>query len=144
MFRQCEDDPDFIMLGGVTCSTVMGYAGSCEADQGAVDDNTGVAASEACPISCGTGCALTFDSCWDQQETCQNGGVCVNRPGVGAFGCDCPHGYCGFACEAALDPSLSQCPVSPIKETVALKSFGLSVGHLLPYVLPMPLPHNIS
>ena len=105
MFLQCEDDPDFILWGEATCSMVMEYAGSCEADWGAVDDNTGVAAAEACPASCGTGCALTFDSCWDQQETCQNGGVCVNLPGVEAFFCDnCASHYGGPTCETYCGP----------------------------------------
>ena len=104
MFLQCEDDPNFIMWGA-GCSMVMVYMGSCEADRGAVDDNTGVAASEACPISCGTGCALTFDSCWNQQETCQNGGVCVNLPGgEGAFRCDCTPHYTGPTCETYCGP----------------------------------------
>ena len=119
MFRQCEDDPDFIaryMGMEATCSMVMGYMGSCEADRGAVDDNTGVAASEACPISCGTGCALTFDSCWN--SPCQNGGgECVNLPGVEAFGCTCPAGFCTENCAApdTLDHSDGNpnCPVRP-------------------------------
>ena len=107
MFRQCEDDPDFIaryMGMEATCSIVMDAVGSCEADWGAVDDNTGVPASEACPISCGTGCALTFDSCWDQQDTCQNGGACVNMPGVEAFRCDCSEGYYGARCQTTTPP----------------------------------------
>ena len=109
MFLQCEDDPNFILWGEATCSMVMEYVGSCEADWGAVDDNTGVAASEACPASCGTGCALTFDSCWN--SPCQNGAVCVNLPGVRSLACDwanCAQGYWGAQCQedsTAVSPS---------------------------------------
>ena len=50
-----------------------------------------------------TGCALTFDSCWN--SPCQNGGVCVNLPGVEAFFCDnCPSHYGGPTCETYCGP----------------------------------------
>ena len=66
------------------------------------DDSTGVSAADACPVSCLTGCALTFDSCSD--GPCQNGGVCTNRPGVEAFSCDCASHYGGPACETYCGP----------------------------------------
>jgi len=102
--RQCEDDPAFVTSWGRTCADIT-TASQCEW----TDDNTGVPAGEACPISCGTGCALTFNSCWNQQDTCQNGGVCVNLPGVEAFTCDCPSWYDGDRCQTSHQPP----PVRP-------------------------------
>eukprot|EP01045_Picozoa_sp_COSAG04_P036397 COSAG04_NODE_8838_length_926_cov_0.800484_1_plen_107_part_00 len=83
------------------------------------DYNTGALAADVCPVSCGTrtGCALTYDTCWNQQETCQNGGVCVNLPGVEAFRCRCPAGFCTENCATpdTLDHSDGNpnCPVRP-------------------------------
>ena len=108
---QCEDDPAFA-AAGYTCAD-MQYFG-CE---GQTDDITGALASDACRASC-TDCALTYDSCWNQQETCQNGGVCVNLPGVEAFRCDCPAGFCTENCATpdSLDHSDGNpnCPVRPL------------------------------
>lgn len=56
---------DFICWGDFMCFMVMENLGSCEADQGVVDDNIGVSASEVCFVSCGIGCVFTFDSCFD-------------------------------------------------------------------------------
>ena len=102
MFVQCEDDPNFESTHGDACLAFSAQRELCSASSGA--NSEGVSASEACPISCGTGCALTFDSCWNQQETCQNGGVCVNLPGVEAFGCDCTPHYTGPTCETYCGP----------------------------------------
>ena len=117
MFLQCVDDPAFVhdYRGATkTCADMNDYR--CEHY---TDDNTGAPASEACPASCLTGCALTFDSCWNQQETCQNGGVCVNLPGVEAFGCDgCSQGYWGARCQWALTSAPPVPTVSSIKRTV--------------------------
>eukprot|EP01043_Picozoa_sp_COSAG02_P005642 COSAG02_NODE_154_length_33067_cov_38.282092_11_plen_285_part_00 len=61
------------------------------------------AAKSACPVSCGTGCAAEWNDCTAADlagiQLCLNGGVCANAPGVGAFECSCPTGYCGFQCE---------------------------------------------
>ena len=99
-FLQCEDDPTFVRDTS-TCADIT-QDWQCEEW---TDDSTGVSAADACPVSCGTGCALTFDSCWNQQETCQNGGVCVNLPGVEAFFCDnCASHYGGPTCETYCGP----------------------------------------
>eukprot|EP01045_Picozoa_sp_COSAG04_P012327 COSAG04_NODE_827_length_10036_cov_6.659455_2_plen_225_part_00 len=100
---QCEDDPAFVHnnMFDQTCADLNVYEYGCE--QWA-DDNTGVPAAEACPASCVTGCALTYESCWDQQDTCQNGGVCVNLPGVESFFCDCAPHYMGPTCETYCGP----------------------------------------
>ena len=118
MFVQCEDDPDWedhvYGIGGCAAITPNGYQEYC----GELADGEGVSASEACPASCGTGCALTFDSCWN--SPCQNGGVCVNLPGVRSLACDwanCAQGYWGAQCQE------DSTAVSPIKETVPLWSF---------------------
>lgn len=69
---QCEDDANFRMRD-LTCSHLisddvatgdymyryLSRESRCER----TDDITGVAASEACPVSCRTGCLLTYDDC---------------------------------------------------------------------------------
>eukprot|EP01046_Picozoa_sp_COSAG06_P061398 COSAG06_NODE_13450_length_1255_cov_89.599481_1_plen_226_part_00 len=68
-------------------------------------DAFGVTASEACSVTCGdgNGCA-EYDNCWDQQDTCQNGGTCVD--GIGSYMCVClpEAGFYGYACELPLPP----------------------------------------
>jgi len=88
---QCEDDPAFVHSSR-TCAYFVDHKDRCERY---TDDSTGVLAAEACPASCGTGCALTYDSCWN--SPCRNGGVCINL-GVEAFRCDCVAGYCTENC----------------------------------------------
>ena len=108
---QCEDDPAFLHNNYETTYTCADM--NDQYDCVLTDDNTGVSAAEACPASCGTGCGLTFDSCWN--SPCQNGGVCVNLPGVEAFTCNCPAGFCTENCATAdaLDHSDGNpnCPV---------------------------------
>eukprot|EP01043_Picozoa_sp_COSAG02_P008340 COSAG02_NODE_265_length_26599_cov_13.943698_5_plen_691_part_00 len=68
-----------------------------------------VSAAEACPVSCGTGCA-DVDDC-QSTNPCLNGGVCTDPPddNVGAPVCDCPEPYVGEVCESRIpdghDPS---------------------------------------
>jgi hypothetical protein len=100
---------------GHACSAFVGQIEYC--DRATDADLKKFTATEACPVSCGIGCVLTYDSCLDQQDTCQNGGVCTNVPGVVAgaesFTCTCAAGYCGDSCEASNeDPALPPCPVS--------------------------------
>ena len=90
--------------GTYSCADILAEHMSDYGCEHYTDDNTGVSAADACPNACGTGCALTFDSCWNQQETCQNGGVCVNLPGVEAFRCDCTPHYMGPSCETYCGP----------------------------------------
>lgn len=109
MLSQCEDDENFIFSQysndrhPLLCAQLQlgdGYRG-CEKPS-TRDDNTGVAASAACPLSCRTGCSLTYNSCWDQQDTCLNGGVCTNIPrvttGNNSFTCTCRAGFCTKNC----------------------------------------------
>jgi hypothetical protein len=55
----------------------------------------GVLAADACPISCGTGCFLTYDDCWN--SPCLNGGTCTD--GLGHPVCACAAGWSGVLCE---------------------------------------------
>jgi hypothetical protein len=84
----CVDDPEFTdALYGNDC---MGFATNREYCT-MLSDARGRTAAEACPTSCGSGCALTYDNCWD--NPCENGGVCVDA--INEFGCRCPAGFCG-------------------------------------------------
>eukprot|EP01046_Picozoa_sp_COSAG06_P032489 COSAG06_NODE_3250_length_5615_cov_15.071972_3_plen_672_part_00 len=102
---QCEDDCDWIDRrygGGCDLIAANGWESYCSE----LADASGVTASQACSVTCGTDrthCA-EYDNCWDQQDTCQNGGTCVD--GIGSYTCDClPEvGFYGYACELPLPP----------------------------------------
>ena len=74
----CEDDPSWTTLHGehlLRCSDFAGHADRCSK----YGDEQARTAAEACPRSCGTGCHLEYDDCWNggQGNPCQNGGVCT-------------------------------------------------------------------
>jgi hypothetical protein len=62
----------------------------------------------------GTLCEIPYTNCGDGSK-CYNGGVCrrdtAGNGGVKATFCDCPSGFGGAACEAAVDSTAS--PVAP-------------------------------
>ena len=115
MSTQCEDDVSWTCTnryaGEVGCSYFANHRDFCT-ESWAVDAS-GVPASEACPITCNSGCTLTYDSCWN--NPCEGREVCTNLPGVNSYGCTCPAGFCTKNCatEDTLDHSDGnlQCPV---------------------------------
>ena len=58
----CEDDPSFSSARSYYSCAAVGSEGYCDSDYYA-DALTGVLPSEACPISCHSGCSLTYDDC---------------------------------------------------------------------------------
>ena len=96
----CEDSPTYhTVYGGmlVGCEMYSGQPPLCPDD-----------AKAACPISCGTGCAIGWDDCVAAEQAhantplCLNGGICSDTDGVGTFECNCPVGFCGYQCEQQL------------------------------------------
>lgn len=118
LLLQCEDDPSWsglftrpdgstYQLGGCSPSTSPPNKASlaasedvgCEEFMGQpVADVRGVLATEACPVTCRTGCFLTYDSCWNRP--CLNGGVCTDMPGIEEFQCE-------LACPTRVAPPLA-------------------------------------
>ena len=58
-------------------------------------DTAGIPAMVACPVSCGSGCALLHDDC--ASSPCQNGGTCTDR--ISAYDCSCVQGFFGHDCQ---------------------------------------------
>jgi hypothetical protein len=96
----CEDSPTYhTVYGGmlVGCEMYSSQPSLCPDD-----------AKAACPISCGTGCAIGWDDCVAAEQAhantplCLNGGICSDTDGVGAFECNCPVGFCGYQCTQQL------------------------------------------
>ena len=81
--RCCEDDQTWVDAhdpdgGGYPCSTFLAYPSECPN----YADAAGVTAAVACPVSCQSGCALTYDDCCAL--------LTINH-------CFCPH-VCGLRC----------------------------------------------
>ena len=127
----CEDAEDWrdAHYGG-SCSEVAAW-GECHRDA----DDHAVTASTACPISCGTGCALAFDDCWN--NPCANGGVCVDL--LSDYTCICPIGFCTEGCATPdsldLDPTLPRCPPPPCEDDDSWRDavYGISCPDLIPF-----------
>ena len=91
---QCEDDADWASdsfpdrtcswLASQQCEYNCNYNQKYDCEASWAVNAAGTTAVEACPMSCNSGCTLTYDSCWN--NPCQNGGVC----NIVASSFDCP------------------------------------------------------
>ena len=80
--RPCVDDPDWLTSGGASCETfAMANAAGLEWDCAApyALSDAGVPATEACPVTCGTGCSvfmIDYDNPDPSDGRCGAGDYC--------------------------------------------------------------------
>lgn len=98
---QCENDASWRFEGqnqegqpfSIPCEAFAVPPGIQYCDDGyGIADANGVTLASACPLSCGTGCAVLSNDCLN--NPCGSNGVCIDdfHDALSTYTCDCPDG----------------------------------------------------